>query len=105
MEAKSECQLPTICFSQFSRCLPNKPCGKAICRVADAIAKGQIPFEFVQIVSHYAVYDPDPSPEKWEEEAAGGRRYYGGNPLSACNVQPAPARCLLTEWNSSVASR
>ena len=63
--------------------LPGKPCGKAICRLADALAKRPVPVELVEIVADYAILDPDPETEVWDEDAGPGQKYYGGDPLSA----------------------
>jgi hypothetical protein len=63
--------------------LPDKPCGKAICRLADALAKRPVPVELVEIVADYAILDPDPETEVWDEDAGSGQKYYGGDPLSA----------------------
>jgi hypothetical protein len=63
--------------------LPNKPCGPAICRVADALAERSVPVELVEIVAHYALNAPDPVSEVWNEDAGNGQKYYGGDPLSA----------------------
>ena len=57
--------------------------GGPICRVADASAKRPVPVEFVEIVADYAIRDPDPETEVWNEDAASGQKYYGGDPLSA----------------------
>jgi hypothetical protein len=53
--------------------LPDTPCGRAICRVADAIAKGPVPAELVEIVAYYAINDPDPKTEVWDENAPSGQ--------------------------------
>lgn len=63
--------------------LPLKPCGRAICRVAETLAYHPIPMELLEIVVDYAVNDPDPETEIWNVEAGSGIKYYGGNPLLA----------------------
>lgn len=63
--------------------LPDKPCGRAICRVADTVAGGPIPVDLIEIVAYYAINDPDPKTEVWDEKAASGQKYYGGDPLGA----------------------
>jgi hypothetical protein len=63
--------------------LPRKPCGKAICRLADALAKRPVPVELVEIIADYAVSNPDPETEVWNKDAGGGKKYYGGDPLTA----------------------
>lgn len=63
--------------------LPGKPCGRAICRVADAVATNSVPVELIEIVADYASNDIDPETEVWDEDAGSGGKYYGGDPLSA----------------------
>lgn len=63
--------------------LPGKPCGRAICRVADAVAKNAVPVELIEIVADYAVNDGDPQNEVWEGNAGSGGKYYGGDPFTA----------------------
>lgn len=43
--------------------LKGKPCGKAICRVADSIAKNELPVELVKIIADYALNDSAPPPK------------------------------------------
>jgi hypothetical protein len=63
--------------------LPGRPCGQAICRVADLLSKYPVPVELVEIVADYALYHPDPQSEVWDEDSGDGKKYEGGDPLSA----------------------
>ncbi len=46
--------------------LPNHPCGRAICSVGYRIADANLPMETVGIIGHYAVQDPDPTPDDYK---------------------------------------
>lgn len=51
--------------------LPNRPCGSAITGCIRTLSDRQLPTRVLDIVSYYAMSDPDPDPESW-------RRYEGG---------------------------
>lgn len=63
--------------------LPNKPCGMAIVRSVYQRANDSVPKELVEITAWYAINDPDPAKELWEETSAGSDPYYGGSIHSA----------------------
>jgi hypothetical protein len=73
---------PTQVFLNVIDCLhslPNKPCGSAIVNCISMLSDRQIPEQYLGIVSFYAINDPDPNTEMWQQ-SAGGSRYFGGNP-------------------------
>lgn len=46
--------------------LPSRPCGRAICHAAQQRAQEGLPAELIELVSWYALHDPDPEEESWE---------------------------------------
>jgi hypothetical protein len=48
--------------------LPNRPCGGAICRVIFRNAHREFPPEILDLVGHYALNDPDPTPDSHEHD-------------------------------------
>lgn len=74
-EAPNDPLLPTdIVLQVIQRVhqLPNRPCGRAICRVADSMATEGIPAELIRIVAHYAINDSDSAVEEQNETAKAG---------------------------------
>jgi hypothetical protein len=63
--------------------LPSKPCGRAICRAAEQRAGAPLPVEVVEMVGRYALDDPDPDAETWEEIGSSGQPFFGGSVESA----------------------
>jgi hypothetical protein len=63
--------------------LPGRPCGRVICSAFSHLAGRPWLNEAFEILTHYALNDPDPDKEWWQTEAAGGKAYYGGSPESA----------------------
>lgn len=59
--------------------LPGQPCGSAICGCIRKISDRQFPRRVLEIVSRYAVSDPNPETDIWQQ-TAGGSKYYGGDP-------------------------
>jgi len=59
--------------------LPNRPCGTAIVGCIRRMANRQLPAEVLDVVSHYAINDPDPTSDVWQE-SVNGSHFYGGNP-------------------------
>jgi hypothetical protein len=59
--------------------LPNKPCGAAICRAVAQIAERSLPDEILEIVSFYAIQDPDPQHDSRETSTDGGVADFGGS--------------------------
>jgi hypothetical protein len=75
---------PTDFFLNVIDCLhtlPNKPCGSAIVGCIGMLSDRQIPNEYLAIVSYYAIHDPDPSTDIWQEGTNNGK-YYGGEPYT-----------------------
>jgi hypothetical protein len=63
--------------------LPGKPCGRWLTSSIGKCAKRTLPSDIIEILTDYALNDPDPEKEMWQEAASGGQPYYGGNPLDA----------------------
>ena len=63
--------------------IPNKPCGMAIARAVYQRAQESVPEELVKMVAWYALNDPHPATDVWEERSAGGDPFYGGSIHSA----------------------
>lgn len=60
--------------------LDRRPCGNAICGAIERLADSELPEELLDVVSWYAINDPDPTEELWNKETASGAKYYGGQP-------------------------
>ena len=52
--------------------LPGTPCGRSICSAFSHLADRQWPDDALDILSHYALNDPDPEKEVWQVPALGG---------------------------------
>jgi hypothetical protein len=63
--------------------LPSKPCGRSIAFLIERWDGTIWPLDIVEIVSWYAVNDPDPNEEIWRKSSRGGSTYYRGDPYSA----------------------
>jgi len=63
--------------------LPQKPCGRWICWLVGKLAELPWLEEAFDIVTWYALEDPDPEQEWWRTETSSGQVYYGGNILEA----------------------
>ncbi|MCU0712517.1 MAG: hypothetical protein MUC43_10700, partial [Pirellula sp.] len=61
--------------------LPNRPCGSAIVKCIRLLSDRPIPPRVLDIVSYYAIKDPDPGTDIWQD-TRDGRNYYGGDPYS-----------------------
>ena len=61
--------------------LPNRPCGSAIVGCIRRLSDRPLPPRILEIASFYAVNDPDPSTDIWQN-TRDGRNYYGGDPHS-----------------------
>ncbi len=62
--------------------LPNRPCGSSIVCCVEQLSSRKLPDRALDIVSHYAIFDPDPTNDIWKEVANGRTRYFNGDPLS-----------------------
>ncbi len=60
--------------------LPGKPCGLAIVDCIKMLSDRDLPSRILDIVSYYAMNDPDPEEDMWKEDAGEGDRYYRGDP-------------------------
>lgn len=60
--------------------LPGKPCGLAIVDCIKMLADRDLPSRILDIVSYYAMSDPDPEEDMWKKDAGEGNRYYMGDP-------------------------
>jgi hypothetical protein len=63
--------------------LPGRPCGMAIVRAVERRARESISDALVRMVAWYAVNDPDPEKETWEQHSSTGDPFYGGSIHSA----------------------
>jgi len=72
-------------FFVCQRChqLPNHPCGRWICWLIGKLADLLWSEEAFDIVTWYALNDPNPEQEWWRTETSNGQVYYGGDILSA----------------------
>ena len=68
---------------QRCHALPGRPNGRWIARLIARHAERDLPEEALELVSWYALSDPDPAEESWRKTAVGGGTYYGGDILTA----------------------
>lgn len=54
--------------------LPNRPCGRSICRAFERLADRSIPDADWQILAYYALEDPDPTSDDWRERDSSGKQ-------------------------------
>lgn len=59
--------------------LPVQPCGSAVAASIRTLSDRQLPGRVLEIVSYYAISDPDPKTDIWQQ-GTGGSKYYGGDP-------------------------
>lgn len=62
--------------------LGGKPCGMAIARAWEQRAD-EIPQALVEMLGRYALEDPDPAAETWEQRSTSGQRFYLGDVYTA----------------------
>lgn len=62
---------------------PNHPCGRTICSALGHLADRLWPEPAFDILTHYALLDPDPDDKSWLPPAFGGTSNYGGDPVFA----------------------
>ena len=76
-----EAAIGTVC----QRChqLPNHPCGRWISWLIEKLADLPWSEEAFDIVTWYALNDPNPEQESWRTETSSGQFYYGGDILNA----------------------
>ena len=60
--------------------LPGKPCGMAIVDCIGMLADRDLPSRTIDIVSYYAMSDPDPDEDIWKRSAGEGDPHYRGDP-------------------------
>jgi len=72
-------------FLVCQRChqLPNYPCGRSISWLIRKLVDSPWPEEAFDILTWYALNDPNPQQESWRTETSNGQVYYGGDILSA----------------------
>lgn len=72
-------------FLVCQRChqLPNYPCGRSISWLIRKLVDSPWPEEAFDILTCYALNDPNPQQESWRTETSNGQAYYGGDILSA----------------------
>lgn len=76
--------------------LPNKPCGLSICWTIGKFATLPFNKDAFDIVAWYAMEDPDPAQELWQDRSKRGDTYYGGDILTATinSVRGAAAKAI-----------
>lgn len=77
-------QLPLDLLSdvvQLAHGRPSRPHARGIADVIAGHATHDLPQELLEILSWYALEDPDPQEDIWRQEADSGSKYYGGDPL------------------------
>lgn len=57
---------------------PNKPCGRWITQPIANFAESKLPKDVLDIVSWYAIHDPDPTEELWKSTSSRSMVYFGG---------------------------
>lgn len=83
-KSENDRKLAAIPTSRFStvihrlHSLPDRPCGRAIVRCIQKLADRELPDDLLEIVSWYAMNDPDPNTEIWQQ-TVNGTQYYGGD--------------------------
>lgn len=60
--------------------LPQKSCGESICRSIEKVSDFELSKDLFEIVSYYAIHDPNPKDEAWQTKASNGQYYYSGDP-------------------------
>ncbi|MBK7780585.1 MAG: ATP-binding protein [Ardenticatenia bacterium] len=71
-----------ISVVQRAHSLPNRPCGMNICYAVMTLYRLELPIALFDIVSYYAINDPDPTEELWQAPDVGSGRYYAGDPFT-----------------------
>ena len=59
--------------------LPGSPCGQSILGAIEKMVEHPLPGDLLDVVSHYAMHDPEPAHETWQTRDPGGSPHYGGN--------------------------
>ncbi len=99
-DANEVASLPTeLLFGVIERLhsLPNRPCGSSVVECVQMLADRALPAWLLEIVSFYAMNDPDPEDDIWK--GTDNRvEYYGGDPyLHGINcVRGQAAQCMET---------
>ena len=85
--------------------LPGKPCGLAIVDCIQMLSDRTLPSRILDIVSYYAMNDPDPEEEMWKTDAGEGDRYYMGDPyhhgINCVRGRAAEAIAALLDSNQT----
>lgn len=55
---------------------------RGMCHALVKRAKDGVPDDLLDMMTHWALHDPDPTAELWQVPADGGKPYYGGDPHS-----------------------
>lgn len=77
--------------------LPARPCGKEICWAIRKISDRGVPAELLAILSDYALHDPDPGEEEWQQSAnakplwSGDPHFHGMNSVRGASAEAAAA--------------
>lgn len=68
-----------LCVCQRCHQLPQRPCGRWICRLIEKLAELPWSPAALDIIICYALNDPNPEQELWRTETPNGQVYYGGD--------------------------
>jgi hypothetical protein len=64
--------------------LPGRPCGQGIARLVEKWSSLKAwPDEMIDLITWYALNDPDPHEEVWRKSSGSEHFYYGGDPYAA----------------------
>jgi len=55
---------------------------RGVCRALEKRAEASVPDDLLDVMTDWALHDPDPAEEVWRIPAASGEPYYGGDPFS-----------------------
>jgi hypothetical protein len=53
---------------------------RGVCRALERRAEAGVPDDLLDLITDWALHDPDPKEELWRIAASGGQLYYGGDP-------------------------
>jgi F0F1-type ATP synthase delta subunit len=62
--------------------LPADRCGKTLCDTIQQCSKLKLPEDLIELICHYAVNDPDPAKDYWNEQTGTGECRFRGDPRS-----------------------
>jgi hypothetical protein len=69
-----------VALVELAHTIPGRPCGRWIAHLLEKWSSAEWPPSIIEAIAWYATEDPDPSKEIWQERAASGQFYNGGDP-------------------------